>query len=134
MRFDFFVTTDHDQAQAIKEQDYNKNSVVCASASICLEHPKTFHLIPYHPDVDPMALPIYLAVFDGHREIFLFGYSKDTPVGRQGWERSVDAVIKAYADVKFYFVGTEHNLPEIWRYNSNIDQMDFRKFVTYCDV
>ena len=102
--------------------------------NICLDNPGLFYTIPYYPTVDSQALAVYLAAFDGHQEVFLLGYNKDSMrnSGHSEWE--VNQVIRTYRNVKFWLVGVKSNMPEIWRRNRNVAHMDYRTFISHCDV
>jgi hypothetical protein len=39
-----------------------------------------------------------------------------------------------FPSVKFTLVGEETNMPREWRKNANVNVMDHRPFVSYCDV
>ena len=134
MTFDFFVTADETQLSNITESNYDEQAVVYSTAKHCIRHPGHFYLVPYTPYLDQLALAVYLAAFDGHEEIFLLGYNQVTPAPGRLWTEHVDHVIRAYNTTKFYLVGTESNMPKLWRQNRNVECMDYRRFVTYCDV
>lgn len=134
MRFDFFCSTTDDEISRMIDQDYDQTATVYSSARNCLRHPGRLYLVPHMPVIDDLALPIYLAAFDGHQEIFLLGYCKDTPAGSRSWQLHVNDVIKAYQGTAFVFVGVESNVPESWRTHSHVRCMKFRDFVFYCDV
>jgi hypothetical protein len=76
----------------------------------------------------------YLAAFDGHKEIFLVGYNQYTNAGNSAWTTYVEQVIKAYATTKFIVVGARHHTVESWLEHPNVEQMEFRQFISYCDV
>lgn len=134
MRFDFFVTSDDQQLIKMLDQDYDRGSTVYTTARNCINHPGRLYLVPFMPVVDDLALPIYLAAFDGHQEIFMLGYSNDTVGGSRAWQQHIDSVITAYSGTQFIFVGIESNTPEIWRKNNNVRCMKYREFVYYCDI
>jgi hypothetical protein len=64
-------------------------------------NPGEFYLIPYKPRIIDMATIIYLAAFDGHKEIFLLGYNEETPVENE-WINRSPGIFEAYTGVKFY--------------------------------
>jgi hypothetical protein len=80
------------------------------------------------------ALPVYLAAFDGHKEIFLLGYSKQMQFDNERWFDNVNEVFQAYAGVKFYLVGEPTIMPDTWLDRANVKTMTYREFVSYCDV
>ena len=134
MKVDFYVNTVRSEVDVIKTTDYWKDNVVYSTTSICLDNPGLFYTIPYYPTVDSQALAVYLAAFDGHQEVFLLGYNKDSmrDSGHSEWE--VNQVIRTYRNVKFWLVGVKSNMPEIWRRNRNVAHMDYRTFISHCDV
>lgn len=134
MKFDFFVTTEREQLSAIKEQNYDEENIVYSSSRLCIENPGRFYLIPYMPHLDNKAVAIYLAAFDGHTEVFLIGYDQSTPSDNRHWDAHVNQVFQAYRSTKFYLVGIETNMFPAWRKNSNVECMDYRSFISYCDV
>jgi len=134
MAFDFFVTTDRGQAQAMADTGYDTQSTVYTNANICIENPGRFYLVPFLQPIDNLALAVYLAAFDGHQEVFMLGYNIDTLGGTASWIADVDSVMLAYATTQFVLVGTESNMPESWRYHPNVTSMIHRKFISYCDI
>lgn len=134
MKFDFFVTPDRNEIAAMADQGYDRHCTVYTTARMCIGHPGRFYLIPYLPQIDELALPIYLAAFDGHSEVFLIGYCLETPAGSRSWISDIENVIAAYTGTAFVLVGVEGNMPKNWRSHSNVRCMTVRDFVTYCDI
>ena len=134
MAFDFFVTTDRGQAQAMANTGYDTRSTIYTNANICIENPGRFYLVPFIQPIDNLALAVYLAAFDGHQEIFMLGYNTDTRGGTAAWIADVAAVMSAYAATQFVLVGTESNMPDAWRSHRNVISMAHRKFISYCDI
>jgi len=79
-------------------------------------------------------MPIYMAAFDGHEEIFLVGYNQQTPGEVHNWADQIANIIKAYSSTIFTLIGREENMPESWLDLPNIRIFTYRDFVTYCDV
>lgn len=134
MRFDFFVTTDRTGISSMVAAGYDQHSTVFTTARICIDNPGRFYLIPYTPQIDALAMPLYLAAFDGHAEIFLLGYCLETAAGTRGWISDVDAVMQAYPGTIFFLVGVEGNMPPSWRSHTNVRCITVREFVSYCDI
>jgi hypothetical protein len=134
MRFDFFVSTDRQQIANIAEQAYDQHCTVYTSARGCIDNPGRFYLIPYAPQIDTLAMPVYLAAFDGHAEVFMLGYDLETPGRSRNWIADVDSVIAAYTGTAFVLIGVEANMPESWRCHSNVRCITVREFVSYCDI
>ena len=134
MKFDFFACADRSEITAMADQGYDQRCTVFTTARICIENPGRFYLIPFAPQVDALALPLYLAAFDGHEEVFMLGYCHETPSGSRSWIQDIDSVIAAYAGTQFILVGVEGNMPESWRSRSNVRCITPRDFVSYCDI
>lgn len=134
MRLDFTVDLDPDQLNRLVESNYHENNVVYTSARQCLAHPGEFYLIPQSPRLLLPALPIYLAAFDGHQEVFLLGYSKQMVFENNRWFDDVRSVFEAYTGVKFWLVGEPSIMPDSWLECSNTQTMPYRDFISYADV
>jgi hypothetical protein len=134
MKFDFVVTNDTLQLDLIQKQKYNEENIVYTSARNCISYPENFYLTPYSPNLNQLALAVYLAAFDGHAEIFLIGYNKETPANSSEWQQEINAVFSAYRLVEFILVGIESNMPAKWRSNRNVRCMTYKEFISYCDV
>lgn len=134
MTFDFFVTTDRDNIQAMAAQAYDQRCTVYTTARLCLENPGRFYLIPYLPQLDALAMPVYLAAFDGHAEVFMLGYCRDTATVSRTWAKDLDAVFAAYPGTQFILVGQESSMLPSWLSHSNVQCIGVRRFVSYCDI
>lgn len=134
MRFDFFVTTDRVEIADMLQQGYDQLCTVFTTARMCIDNPGRFYIVPYLPQIDALAMPVYLAAFDGHAEVFMFGYCLETPTASRTWITDIDSVFDAYAGTSFVLVGVEGNMPQSWRSHSNVRSMTPRDFVSYCDV
>ncbi len=134
MRLDFATETNADSLKQIIESQYHVNNIVYTSAKNCINNPELFYLIPYNPHFLDLATIVYLAAFDGHQEIFLLGYNRDTPVGSSDWHLQLVDIICAYSGIRFYFVGEPTNMFDQWLDCSNAMAMTYREFITYCDV
>lgn len=135
LRADFAVETDRKKLSAIVESGYQIDNIVYTTASNCIAFPGEFYLIPYNPRLDVLALPIYLAAFDGHQEVFLLGYNQELVSGLINWQSHVNSVFRAYPMVKFYIVcPTDKNQPPAWQMNRNVTCMPYEEWVSYCDV
>ena len=134
MRLDFTVDTELNNLLPFIENKYTENNIVYTTSKNCVKRPGEFYLIPYNPLLCTAVLPIYLAAFDGHSEIFMIGYDKETDGGQSNWIFQVTKIIKAYSSTKFIMVGNELNMPDEWLSCPNTRCFNFRDFVTYCDV
>lgn len=133
MRLDFYASTNGEQLESMSKTDYGDTTVAYSSANECLRYPGKFYIVPYAPRLCDMVLPVYLAAFDGHQEVFLLGFSKELATD-QPWVDDLDLVIKTYNTTKFFFVGYMPGLPDVLRYNINLQHMDYRSWVCHCDV
>lgn len=134
MRLDFVVETEQEQLQELITHEYYKDNIVYTTAKNCLEYPGLFYLIPNRPHLLNIALLLYLAAFDGHKEIFLLGYNKDTPCEHPKWAEQVTEIFTTYPGIKFYLAGESTNMPALWLDQSNVTTMTYRDFIGYCDV
>ena len=134
MRFDFFACIDRQQIDQMVTQDYDSRCTVFTTASICIENPGRFYPIPYLPQLDNLAIPVYLAAFDGHAEVFMLGYCSETIAGTKNWISDVAQVMSVYTATSFVLVGVENNMPALWRSHANVRCMPVRDFVSYCDI
>lgn len=134
MKFDFFTTNEKKVARTLHENKYFQDTVIYTTPGICMTWPGDFYLIPYGPQICSLAVAIYLAAFDQHREIFLIGYNNDTPFVDSNWQTHVNDVFQTYSDTQFILVGAASNMPTVWRENRNVSTMKYREFVSYCDV
>ena len=134
MRLDFAVDVDANQLQQLIENAYCENNVVYTTARNCLANPGDFYLIPQAPRLLLPALPVYLAAFDGHKEIFLLGYSTQMVFDNHRWFDDVCSVFLAYAGIQFYLVGEPTIMPDSWLECANVKTMPYRDFIGYCDI
>ena len=134
MRLDFAVETRPDKLQEIKQLGYSEKNIVYTTARQCVNTPGEFYLVPHAPGLLDIAILPYLAAFDGHQEIFMLGYHRDTGIENSTWQHQIRSVIDAYASTQFYFVGEPSNMYECWLEASNARAMPLRDFIGYCDV
>jgi hypothetical protein len=134
MRLDFAVETTRQGLATIIESNYQENNVVYTTPQNCIVYPGEFYLIPQTPNLIDIALLLYLAAFDGHKEIFLLGYHKETPIESQSWINQVRSVMDAYPGVLFYMVGESTIMPDMWMEANNGRNLTYREFISYCDV
>jgi hypothetical protein len=134
MRLDFAVEKDEDVLFQMIETEYYKQNTIYTSPKYCLEHPGVFYNIPYNPVMLDVCLLPYLAAFDGHQEIFLIGYSINAGIGRSDWADQIKQVMDTYSSVKFYHIGNESDMPEVWKNNVNVSNLSYREFIAYADI
>jgi hypothetical protein len=134
MRLDFAVETNNQQLQDILQSNYQTDNVVYTSPRHCIAHPGEFYLIPLRPNITDMATLIYLAAFDGHKEIFLLGYHRETPNGRIDWIDEITGIFYAYPGVQFYLVGEATIMPESWLNLPNVQTQTYQAWISHCDI
>jgi hypothetical protein len=133
MRLDFIVETNAEKLGKIKEAGLQQDSVVYTTSRNCINNPGEFYIIPQRPQLVDLATIIYLAAFDGHREIFLLGYNRDIDGGRNTWIADIAKIFRAYP-VEFYLIGEPSIMPDEWLDCSNVRTMNYRDWVTRCDI
>jgi hypothetical protein len=133
MRLDFAVETDAARLTALMETDYQVNNVVYTTPKNCIKNPGEFYLIPMRPHIADMATAVYLAAFDGHKEIFLLGYHNETAGVRASWINELTDIFNAYP-VEFCLVGEPTLMPDEWLNCPNIKTMNYPDWISYCDV
>ena len=134
MRLDFTVETDTTNLNSILNTKYQETNTVYTTPRNCIAYPGEFYLIPQNPHLLDIAQILYLAAFDGHREIFMLGYNHETVVEHPTWSNQCRTVMDAYPGVVFYMVGESTNMPEVWMEASNGRNLTYREFISYCDV
>ena len=134
MRLDFAVETNIDNLTKILETGYQSNNIVYTSPRYCITHPGEFYLIPLRPRLVDLATVLYLAAFDGHKEIFMLGYTDETAGNHNEWIQQIVKIFTAYSGTKFYLVGEPTRMPDVWVNCANTQTMPYRDFIGYCDV
>jgi len=136
LKCDFLVALNQETLDEIKESSYDKKNIVYTSTKGCLNNEGLFYLIPQSTRTTPHATAVWLACFDEHKEIFLFGYDEYTEdaVLQTKMVNSVAEVIKTYSSVKFHHVRKYGEMPESWKYLPNVDSMTISEYVSYADV
>jgi hypothetical protein len=134
MRLDFTIETNYDILTNILELGYQELNIVYTSPRYCIAHPGEFYLIPLRPRLVDLATMVYLAAFDGHKEIFLLGYRDEVDGGHNEWIQQIASIFSAYRGTKFYLVGESTRMPDIWANCSNVTMFNYREFIGYCDV
>lgn len=134
MRLDFYITTDQQQLADIADTDYGDNTVVYSDRRGVLSHPGQFFLVPYSVRLSDPAAAMYLACFDQHKELYILGADRDLECQQKSWVDDIASVMRCYYTCQFYFVGTASMMPEVWRQQTNFSVMNYRRFVTHCDI
>lgn len=153
---DFLVAIGEEFIEEIAQTDYCDNNIVYANSKYLEKYPGKFNIIPQNPELNSGAVAVYLAAFDGHKKIYMLGFdgidntndnynvyantqsyrSRDDLANESFWVRSLNDVMKVYSDTEFIRVCPTKNFrqPELWRYNLNYRQIDFRQFVLEADI
>jgi hypothetical protein len=134
MRLDFAVETNNNNLATILAIGYQQDNIVYTTARNCIANPGEFYLIPYKPRLIDMTIAVYLAAFDGHQEVFLLGYTDESPGDSLHWQSQLAEVFLAYPGVKFYLVGESSRMPDVWVDCFNTQIMTYLEFISYCDV
>lgn len=134
MRLDFTVETNPTNIANILETKYQVNNIVYTSPRHCITYPGEFYLIPMRPLIVDLATVVYLAAFDGHKEIFMLGYTDETDGGNNKWLEQIANIFAAYTGTKFYLIGESSRMPDIWVNCPNTQTMTYLEFISYCDV
>lgn len=135
MVLDFYTSKEKDTITKIVEQEYDSRSTVYTNARMVLTYPGRLYLIPQAPPtMDSAAIAVYLAAFDGHKEVFLLGANKDTRWASSETVENIATLIASYDLTQFILVGTGSNMPAEWRQFRNVSCQSYREWVSYCDV
>ena len=134
MRLNFAVEIDKTIINELVESGYVNDNIVYASTRNCLMHPGEFYLIPYNTLMSIEALVLWMAAFDGHKEIYALGYSNDTVGTNSAWQDHINGVLMAYPATRFIFIGEESYMSKSWRMNANVSCLDYRSFISHCDI
>ena len=133
MSLDFTVETDQEKLNDILNTGFQQDHVVYTTSRNCLRYPGEFYLIPNRPQIVDLATIVYLAAFDGHREIFMLGYHQETVGGRTTWIADIADIFKTYP-IDFYLIGESTNMPAEWLDCANVRTMTYRDWISYCDI
>lgn len=135
LQLQFYVTTDALNLTMISHAAYNEATVVYTDRKRVLEFPGKFFLVPFCPLVSDPALALYLAAFDGHREIFVLGHAVPDGLYKSDWIDHIREIMQVYSECEFYFVSvSDQALPASWRSCKNFKHITPRKFVSFCDI
>lgn len=127
---DFSVVLEQEQLDEIIESGYQVDNIVYTSVRLCLNNQGEFYLIPYGVAMPPIATIVWIACFDGHKDIYLHGYDHDVP---EKVINQIADIMKTYSDVTFHHVSNSGS-PDAWRNRRNCETMSTFNFVSYCDI
>jgi len=154
---DFLVCVGPTMANEIAQSGYSDNQIVYSTQDSVLNYPGKFYLTPQNPHWDSGAIAAYLACFDGHKTVYLMGYDGysgednswyNVYAGTPGYPSHMDPnteaftilslklVMDTYSDVDFVRVmpTRTYYMPDIWKYQLNLRQIDWRDFVVEVDI
>lgn len=134
MRLNFYMTSDQARLAEISDTDYGDDTVCYSNPRGVLAFPGQYFLCPFSPPLPDLAMIVYLACFDGHAEVYLLGYTQDTPGDIGVWQKSITDIMLVYNKTDFYVVCQPTVVPESWRSISNCHNLTYRDFVSQCDV
>jgi hypothetical protein len=153
---DFVVANDAMASELVNTGKCDDN-IIYGTSEMMLKYPGKFYLIPQNPNWDAGSMAAYLACFDGHKQVYLFGFDSHSGhddvqfnvySGTNGYpteiskntqryfEESMLRVIQTYNNVDFVRVSPtrEYYMPESWKYQLNLRQITFRDFVIEVDL
>jgi len=134
MRLNFYITSDPARLAEIAATNYGDDTVCYSNARGVLAFPGQYFLCPYSPSIPDPAMAVYLACFDGHSEVYLLGYTQETPGDPRPWQRAILEIMQVYNKVDFYVICTPTVVPELWLGQPNCHNLVYRDFVSRCDV
>lgn len=152
----FLVSTGTEISKEIADSGYCEDNIVYANAEIVATHPQKFYLIPQDVHYDAGALAVYLACFDGHKQIYLTGFDNWTGDGDNSnmyidtnaygaynqepahnfWTTTLKHVMETYPEVMFTRVMPTPNWwsPDAWKSCANYRQISYKSFVLEIDL
>jgi len=134
MRLDFAVETHNDTLGNLIESEYPVNNIVYTTPRNCIRYPGQFYLVPYGPQLIDMATVVYLAAFDGHKEIFLLGYNNYVESEHKDWVAQIANIFATYPGTQFTLVGEKTAMFDEWLNCFNVQTTTYHEFVGYCDI
>lgn len=133
-RLDIYCGTDRRNLDLLQQTNYHAMTPIYTNARFCMMFPGKFFMIPYQPPINELAAAVYMAAFDGNANIYLVGYSNDTPGNTLRWKQDVADVLSAYYTHQFYLVGGPSNMPDIWCELDNVECMTYKQFRLSVDI
>jgi len=131
MNADFSIVLTQPELDEIISEGYHIDNVVYTSGALCIANPGKFYLIPHGTLMVSPATALWLACFDGHTDIYMFGY--DLTDADMKTIHAVTKVMQTYNDVTFHHV-SDVNSPDSWRRCINFNMMPRAEFVSQCDI
>ena len=129
MEPDFLVVKDSKLLENLIMTQYTNKSTIYTSARNCVKYPGKFYLLPHNLSLNAHAMAIWLACFDGHKEIYIVGYDHTNIK----LVNSIENIINTYQKVKFIHI-TNNNSPHEWKQHRNFSAMSKELYVSHCDI
>jgi hypothetical protein len=152
----FLVSTGTEISKEIAESDFCQDNIVYANAEIVATYPQKFYLIPQDIHYDAGALAVYLACFDGHKNIYLLGFdnwsgdgdnsnmyldtngygSANQEPAHRFWTNTLTHIMQTYSEVNFTRVMPTPGWwsPDAWKNCLNYKQISYKEFVLEIDL
>jgi hypothetical protein len=152
----FLVSTGTEISKEIAESNYCTDNIVYANAEIVATYPQKFYLVPQDIHYDAGALAVYLACFDGHKQIYLLGFdnwtgdgdnsnmyldtnaygTKDQEPAHNLWTTTLKHVMDTYSEVQFTRVMPTIGwwCPNAWKSCLNFRQITYKDFTLEVDL
>jgi len=129
MTADFIICKDQKLLEYMIKTGYTQKSIAYTSASNCIKYPGEFYLIPYNMSMNTHALAVWLACFDGHKEIFIVGYDHSN----EKINNTVSQVMKIYNNVKFRQISNSGS-PHEWKQLRNFATLTKQEYISLTDI
>lgn len=135
LRCDFYIENKSEELEEIIDTGYAERSAVYTGVKNCIAYPGEFYLVPYNVKMSTIAIALYIAAFDGHKELYLLGVDGTVDNGQFNQKEADDIlrVIETYKNSTFYFV-SDYEIPGCFRKPINVKTMNYREFISHCDV
>lgn len=132
----FLVTFNDEYLTDMIDQKLTEDIIVYTSTKKCLQYPGEMFMVPYSVKNSPEVIAAWLACFDGHEEVLLFGYDEHNREGgrRQKMIIGMKDVMETYDSIKFTWVSKFNDMPDEWRHLRNLKKMTIGDYISYCDI
>jgi len=154
MKPHFLVVGGSDEIiQEVLESGYCDTNIVYASSQNVISYPGKFYLVPQDVQFNTGAVATYLACFDGHKTIYMLGFDAEHGELETNYYQGTNAysgnantssyyvkalaqIMNLYDDVDFVRVmpTLKAEMPEEWKYITNLRQITYRDFTLEIDL
>lgn len=142
----FLVATGAEIVQEIADSGYCDDNIVYANSGVVAKYPGKFYLVPQDPHYNSGTLAMYLACFDGHEKVYLYGFDGETGANMYAntpgyqpnndtvndvfWNKAMLQIMSLYSEVEFIRVAPNagYSCPDEWASLLNFRQIDYQKF------